>query len=413
MIDLGALPPEINSARMYAGPGPGPMLAAAAAWDGLAAQLHSTAAAYSSVISNLAASWQGPSSAAMAGAAATYAAWISATAAQAEQTAAQARAAAAAYQMAFAATVPPPVIAANRAHWIALVATNVFGQNTPAILATEAEYAEMWAQDAAAMYGYAASSATAARVTPFSPPPQTTNVAGPSIQAAAVAQAADTSAGTAPSTLPHAISALPQALQSLAAPVSAGVPTAAADPPNPVSSFLTFITGPTSPISYFPIGGVPYLLAFQNYLLPTAAQNYATVAARVFGAQSAATGGLLEGGLDSGTRLLGTTGGAVAAGMGRAGFVGGLSVPQGWAVATPAIKPVAAVLPETSQAGVAAAIAADGQGTLFSNMALSSLAGRAMVGTGGNATRSTGLGGGAASSGSATSATIIVIPEDD
>jgi PPE-repeat protein len=408
MIDLGALPPEINSGRMYAGPGPGPMLAAAAAWDGLAAQLHSTAASYWSVMSNLSAGWQGPSSAAMAEAAAKYAAWLSATAALAEQTAAQARAAAAAYHMAFAATVPPPVIAANRAHWIALVATNVFGQNTPAILATEAEYAEMWAQDAAAMYGYAASSATAARVTPFSPPPQTTNVA-----AAAVAHAADTSAGTAPSTLPHAISALPQALQSLAAPVSAGVPTAAADPPNPVSSFLTFITGPTSPISYFPIGGVPYLLAFQNYLLPTAAQNYATVAARVFGTQSAATGGLLEGGLDSGTHLLGTTGGAVAAGMGRAGFVGGLSVPQGWAVATPAIKPVAAVLPETSQAGVPAAIAADGQGTLFSNMALSSLAGRAMVGTGGNATRSSGLGGGAASSGSATSATIIVIPEDD
>ncbi|EUA42641.1 PPE family protein [Mycobacterium xenopi 4042] len=257
----------------------------------------------------------------MAEAAAAYAAWISATAVRAEQTATQANAAAAAYQTAFAATVPPPVIAANRAQLMTLVATNIFGQNTPAILATEAEYAEMWAQDAGAMYAYAASSATAARVTPFSPPPQTTTLAGPSAQAAAVAQAAATSAGTAHSTLPHAISALPQSLQSLAAPVSSA-PTAAADPPNPVSSFLTFITGPTSPISYFPIGGVPYLLAFQNYLLPTAAQNYGTVAARVFGAQSAATGGMLEAGLDSGTRLLGSTGGTVAAGMGRAGYVG-------------------------------------------------------------------------------------------
>ncbi|BCO35955.1 ribulose-phosphate 3-epimerase [Mycobacterium heckeshornense] len=412
MIDFGALPPEINSGRMYAGPGSGPMLAAAAAWDGLAAQLNSTAVSYSSAIANVAAQWQGPSSTMMTQAAAAYAAWMSATGVQAEQTAAQAKAAAAAYQSAFAATVPPPVIAANRAQLTALVATNVFGQNTPAIMATEAQYAEMWAQDAAAMYGYAAASAAATRLTPFTPPPQTTNAGSGAGQAAAVAQAAGTSAGTAESTLRHAISTLPQALQGLAAPTSAA-PAAAADPPNPVSSLLTFITGPTSPISYFPIGGVPYLLAFQNYLLPTAAQNYTSIAARVFGAQSGATGGLLEGGLDSGTRLLGSSGGVVAAGMGRAGFAGGLSVPGGWAVAAPAIRPVAAALPESGQGGISAAIAADSQGSLFSNMALSSLAGRAMVGTGGATTRPLSLGGGAASSGSATSATIIVIPDDD
>ena len=46
-------------------------------------------------------------------------------------------------------TVPPAVVAANRAQLATLVATNVFGQNTPAIAATEAQYAEMWAQDAA------------------------------------------------------------------------------------------------------------------------------------------------------------------------------------------------------------------------------------------------------------------------
>ena len=64
-------------------------------------------------------------------------------------------------------TVPPPVIAANRALLAALVATNFFGQNTPAIMMTEALYAEMWAQDAAAMYGYAGASVAAAQVTPF------------------------------------------------------------------------------------------------------------------------------------------------------------------------------------------------------------------------------------------------------
>ena len=98
----------------------------------------------------------GPSSTAMEAAAAPYVAWMSATAGQAEQTAAQAKAAAAAYQAAFAMTVPPPVIAANRTQLASLTATNVFGQNTPAIAATEAQYGEMWAQDAAAMYGYAA-----------------------------------------------------------------------------------------------------------------------------------------------------------------------------------------------------------------------------------------------------------------
>ena len=93
-MDFGLLPPEVNSARMYAGPGAGPMLAAAAAWDGLAAQLHLTAASYSSEISGLAAGWQGPSSATMTTAITPYVGWLGKAAAQAEQSAAQARAAA-------------------------------------------------------------------------------------------------------------------------------------------------------------------------------------------------------------------------------------------------------------------------------------------------------------------------------
>ena len=40
-MDFAMLPPEVNSGRMYAGPGSGPMLAAATAWDGLAAELQS------------------------------------------------------------------------------------------------------------------------------------------------------------------------------------------------------------------------------------------------------------------------------------------------------------------------------------------------------------------------------------
>ncbi|EUA42696.1 PPE family protein [Mycobacterium xenopi 4042] len=106
MLDFGLFPPEFNSARMYAGPGSGPMLAAAAAWDVLASELYATASSYSSTIATLTSGWTGPSSASMAAAAAPYVSWISATAAQAEQTATQAKAAVAAYEAAFAMTVP-------------------------------------------------------------------------------------------------------------------------------------------------------------------------------------------------------------------------------------------------------------------------------------------------------------------
>ena len=151
MLEYGALPPEINSGLMYTGPGAGPMLVTS--WAALADNLYWTATSYGAAISDLTTSWLGPSSASMAAAAAPYVSWISATAAQAEQAATQAKAAVAAYEAAFAMTVPPPVIAANRALLLMLVATNFLGQNTPAIMATEAEYAEMWAQDAGAMSG--------------------------------------------------------------------------------------------------------------------------------------------------------------------------------------------------------------------------------------------------------------------
>ena len=119
-IDMfyGAFPPEFNSGRMYTGPGAGSMLAAAAAWDDLATELQSTASSYSSVISGLTSGpWIGPSSLAMAAAAAPYVAWMQQTAAQAHETAGQATEAASAYETAFAANVPPDVIADNRSPW--------------------------------------------------------------------------------------------------------------------------------------------------------------------------------------------------------------------------------------------------------------------------------------------------------
>ncbi|WP_276763748.1 PPE family protein [Mycolicibacter arupensis] len=192
-LDYGVLPPEINSGRMYAGPGSGSMLTAATAWENLAAELNTAAAAYESVTTTLAAGpWTGPAATAMAASAAPYVTWLRGTGAQAEGTARQAVAAAEAYSTVVAAVVPPPAITANRALLTQLAATNFFGQNSPAIAEAERQYAQMWAQDAAAMYRYSGASAAAARLAVFEQPPQTTSAGGQAAQSAAAGGGAAT-----------------------------------------------------------------------------------------------------------------------------------------------------------------------------------------------------------------------------
>src|SRR6201998_3833700 len=212
VFDFAARPPEINSALMYSGPGAGPMMAAAAAWNNLAAELATAAASHESVIAELSGDWMGPASKAMAAAATPFVRWMNNAAAAAEHAATQATASAAAYQTAFAMTVPPPLIAANRAQLAALVATTILGQNTPAILATEAQYGEMWAQDAAAMYGYAGSSARGASFGPFA------SAAGDPQPGGASAQTAAVSSAGSQSQLSQLVSSLPSAMQNLGSP---------------------------------------------------------------------------------------------------------------------------------------------------------------------------------------------------
>lgn len=376
-MDYGMLPPEINSARIYSGPGAGSMMTAAGAWEALAAELRSTAASYSSVISGLTTAWQGSSSAMMAGAAAPYATWLTATAAQAEQTALQARAAANAYETAHAATVPPPVIAANRGQLASLVATNLFGQNTAAIAAAEAQYADMWAADAAAMYGYAGQSATAAQLTAFNPPPQNTDPGGMANQAGAIGQAAGAAAGTnVQSMLSHVMSSAPQSLQSLAAP-------AAADPPSPLSVFKFLQT-----LAKLPVGGFE---AVGKGILPANDTLITTIMGLVIGARglndistavepeifAALPSGPLAAGLSSGSDLIGSAGSAVSAGVGRGGLIGALSVPPTWAAATPAIR-LAATMLEGTGGAAAPAVAAASTGCLFGQMGMASIAAGAL-----------------------------------
>ncbi|MGV0689741.1 PPE family protein, partial [Mycolicibacillus trivialis] len=237
-MDFAAIPPEIISTAMYTGPGAAPMLAAATSWSGLGSELGTAAASYQAVVTALTTEeWQGPASAAMAAAVAPYLAWMNSTAEAAEVAAAQAMASAAAFESAHAMTVPPPVIAANRAQLAALVATNLLGQNSAAIAANEALYGEMWAQDASAMYGYAASSAAAARLQPLTAPHGPT--AAPAGFAAAGTPAAGGQAG-----LSQLVAGLPTLMSGLTTPTVS--PLAAAT--DPVSGFLGDIINSTQNI---------------------------------------------------------------------------------------------------------------------------------------------------------------------
>lgn len=325
------LPPEINSGRMYAGPGSGSMLAAAAAWDGLAADLYTAAANYGSVVSGLASgTWRGASSTSMASAAAPYVAWMNATAAQAEQTGAQAKAAATAHASAYAMTVPPPVVAANRAQLTSLVATNILGQNSPAIAATEAHYGEMWAQDATAMLGYAASSQTASQMTPFTPPQQTANPTGLAAQNAAAVQASGTSAGNAAVT--HTMAAMSQT-----APDIPGLDTLG---------------------SLSDIWALPQDALFDTAIIAAFFPEYAIAGAALpspLGLGDAAPAAVAAAEPLGLTPTLGPAGAgltraAVSAGVGQAASVSGLSVPQGWATAAPEMRLAAAEFPTASLA---------------------------------------------------------------
>jgi len=366
-MDYALLPPEVNSGRMYAGAGSGPMLAAAAAWDALAVELESTASGYSSVIWGLTGNaWLGTASVSMADAATRYVAWLSATATQAEQTAVQAKEAAGAYEAAFAMTVPPPVVAANRALLLALIATNFFGQNTPAIAATEVHYAEMWAQDATAMYSYAGSSAAASTLTPFSEPPQTTNPAGQGARDVALAHAVGSATGIHTQGLAHlAISPLSSSTGS------GGMSTASTTDPSIWSTLGTLASFPSmmGSVGAGAAGGAENLYTNTTNGLSFMREIYTSggtpEAWTYFG--SVGPYGALRGGTDLSAPL----------GLGQATKVGALSVPPSWTAAAPEIRPVVLTLP-ASGVGAAPEVTAPGMppGTAFGEAMMGTMSGR-------------------------------------
>jgi PPE-repeat protein len=357
-MDYSVLPPEINSGRMYAGPGAGSLVTAAAAWDSLATELHSTAAQYSAVISNLtAARWTGPSATAMATAAQTYVTWLHNTAALAEQTAGQASAAASAHAAALAAHVPPAAIAANRSLLVALIAHNYFGQYTAAIGETERQYAQMWAQDATAMHGYARSSAAASGLTPFSQPTQNTNPTAQAAQSASVAQASGNSGG----------SSLPSWLQQILGNgdlvngdgllnQTAGYGGQAFG--NGTASWADMANALSNANNG--IGLLTWTAENPGGLAETLNPPFVGPAALSFGGGAARAAG-------------------AAASAGQALKIGALSVPTSWAAPAAAITPASFTLPVSSATAIPAA-AGGFPGGAFGETMLGTLAGRGLGG---------------------------------
>jgi PPE-repeat protein len=384
-------PPEVNSALMYSGAGSGPLMAAASAWNELAADLESTATSYQSVIAQLTGGpWLGPTATRMASAAAPYIAWLQGSSIQAAQTSGQASLAAAAYESAFAETVPPSVIAANRALLAALIATNFLGQNTPAIAATEAHYMEMWFQDGLTMDTYAVTSQQATALPQQTPAP-TTSDGGASADGAAASQSTANSAGSIGTDLESLLNAylgnIPSS-QSLSGDLTAvlgdlGVPaTLQGDLVSALAGTgVQSATGSILPVqaAYYAtmMASMPakMLISMANSMNASQAMQasnqamLADVSALVDAKMKAVMGGI--------SGQLRGFGSAISAQLASAHRLGGLSIPNGWAKAAPEMASRAApVLPQTSVSPTASSL----PNSPFTQALMGSLSGRG-VGT--------------------------------
>lgn len=359
-MDYGLLPPDINSARIFAGPGPASLIAAATAWQGLAADFAAAATGHRSVIETLTSGpWTGPASAQVVAAVSPFITWLTNSADQAGQAASQASAAASAYETALASSVPVPMIAANRALVQMLTATNIFGQNSAAIAQLEAQYGEYWAQDAGAMYTYAGSTAAATQLTETAAPAEVTDpLTGAIDQAIAGFKAQGAAIQTQLNNVGSYVA--PRAgdlLKTLSSPLNGNgtnidawiVANTPFDDIVPLyqkylSPYINSVAASIQVVQS--VGqnssGLSGLLSFGNTLSKDAA---AAASKAAEGAAVAASG--------AGQAAAGAAGnlGGVAAGLGKAVPLGGLSAPASWTPWHATLNP-----------GVASAIPAGAQG---------------------------------------------------
>jgi PPE-repeat protein len=377
-MSFSLIAPEINSALMFSGAGSGPLLEASAAWNSLAADLESTATQYQTLVTNLVTgSWLGPSSAQMASATAPYIAWLQGTAATAAQTGAQAQAAAAAYQSAYASMVPLPAIEANRTELATLVANNFLGQNTGAIATNEAEYLDMWIQDALTMDTYQVNSQVASALPAQTAAPQVASGAVPAAAAAATPADASTVIGgllqdvaflfgdSAASAPALDSTSLVSWLGGVATSVAAN-PTAALLPVQ--ATYYAGMLGSTPARMFMSSGSSASSSAGSTLASSTSDTVMANVGKFVDGKLTNVMGGV-------GNQLR-TWGSAISASLASGHHVGGLSVPNAWHGLAPEMSRAAPVLPATS---VAAPQMTHGlPSSPFSQGLMGALAGRGM-----------------------------------
>ncbi|PBJ63577.1 hypothetical protein BB737_18800 [Mycobacterium avium subsp. hominissuis] len=216
--------------------------------------------------------------------------------------------------------MPPPVIAANRTLLATLVATNFLGVNSAAIAATEAQYAEMWVQDATMMATYQAASAAAGVLQPVAPMTPATNPAGGALQAASVTQAST--------------SAPVQALTNTVSSAAPALSLSSLSSSSLVSSIDGFLGTPA--VFNAINGGVNTAAWFTMNTIPTAVSLGHTLGAvpSIPFALTDSVAPVAGGAIMPGTMVGSVSGAAASASLGEASAVGGLSVPAGWNAAS-------------------------------------------------------------------------------
>ena len=369
------LPPEITSAQIYAGPGSASFMAAASAWNGVAAELSSGALGLNQVITELSGEeWLGPASASMAAAAQPYLEWMTTTAAQAEEAAAQAQSAAAAYETVLGSITPPPYIALNRAELAQATATNVLGQNNNVIAQLEAQYQEFWATEHRGDVQLRQSVRGGDEV----------DVVRQRARGCQSGRGRHPGRGELghlgrldPETLQKYLTEIQTALGQLSTPAGTSKLVSQLGAENPLLTQAWFLlTGSARcprTLAAFVNGYSPYASFFYN----TEGLPYFSVGMGNFGVQIAKTTGAIGGaaapaaaavpkGLPGLGGLLGGGAGA-AAHLGSATSIGKLSVPATWAGNVQAAAPHATAIPVSS---ISAAPEAGGPGNLLGGMPL-------------------------------------------
>ena|GEM_PF-3214772 len=207
----------------------------------------------------------------------------------------------------------------------------------------------------------------------------TTSPGGRAGQVAAGAQATATSAATNTQTvLSQLTSAVPTALQGLASPL----------PSTSAAAGILQSLGLTSPLGYAEGGLSAAGLTVGSGAWTSASDADSKIMAshvEIAGTHDLIASSLgqitsVEGQILSRLGQWGGVGSSVSAGLGQSVSVGALSVPQAWTAAAPAIRLAAVSLPATSLTAAPEVFAAS-PGSLFPEMALASMAGRAMGGS--------------------------------